>query len=150
MNAKSAYHVSDELWSRIEAVLPVRVNTHPLGGGRPPADDRNCMNAILFVLRTGCQWNALNATGICPSSTAHDRFQQWVEEGVFATLWEAGLMEYEECKGIDWSWQSMDGAMTKAPLGGEKNRAQSLRPRQRGRQAQCIDGGIGRADRACH
>ena len=34
-------------------------------------------------------------------------------------MWEEGLMEYENKKGIDWKWQSMDGAMTKAPLGGE-------------------------------
>jgi len=82
------------------------------------------MNGILFVLRTGCQWNALNATGICSSSTAHRRFQQWVRAGVFARLWEQGLTEYDELKGIDWRWQSMDGAMTKAPLGGGKNRPQ--------------------------
>jgi hypothetical protein len=31
------------------------------------------------------------------------------------------LEDYDELKGIDWSWQSMDGAMTKAPLGGGKN-----------------------------
>ena len=36
------------------------------------------MDAIFFVLRTGCQWNALNATGICSSSSAHRRFQEWV------------------------------------------------------------------------
>jgi putative transposase len=30
------------------------------------------------------------------------------------------LHEYDELQGIDWEWQSMDGAMTKAPLGGEK------------------------------
>jgi len=30
------------------------------------------------------------------------------------------LYEYDELQGIDWEWQAMDGAMTKAPLGGEK------------------------------
>ena len=83
------------------------------------------MDAIFFVLRTGCQWNSLNATGICSSSSAHRRFQEWAKAGVFLQLWKEGLLEYEEAKGIDWSWLSMDGAMTKAPLGGEKNRAQS-------------------------
>lgn len=81
------------------------------------------MNGILFVLRTGCQWNALNATGICSSSTAHLRFQEWTLVGVFQKLWEKGLTEYDGLKGIDWSWQSMDSVMTKAPLGGEKNRS---------------------------
>jgi transposase len=83
------------------------------------------MDGIFFVLRTGCQWNALNATRICSSSTAHSRFQEWTQAGIFQKLWAMVLDEYDEVKGIDWSWQSMDGAMTKAPLGGGKNRPQS-------------------------
>jgi len=78
------------------------------------------MDGIFFVLRTGCQWKALDATGICPGSTAQDRFQEWVAAGVFLKLWRAGLLEYDELKGIDWSWLAMDGCMTKAPLGGKK------------------------------
>ncbi len=85
--------------------------------------DRKAMDGILFVLRTGCQWNALNETGICSSSTAHSRFQEWTKAGVFLKLWKTTLKDYDELKGIDWSWQSMDGAMTKAPLGGGKNRS---------------------------
>jgi transposase len=117
------------------------VNTHRFGGGRPRANDRTCLNGILFLLRTGCQWNALNATGICPSSTAHDRFQEWVQAGVFRNLWAAGLLEYDKLKGIDWSWQSMDGAMTKAPLGGEKSRPQPHGSGQERRQAKPADRG---------
>jgi len=144
---KNQYRVSDELWAKIEPLLPKHVNTHRFGGGRPPADNRKCLDAIFFVLRTGCQWNALNATGICPSSTAHDRFQEWVEAGVFLKLWQEGLQQYDELKGLDWSWQSMDGVMTKAPLGGEKNRPQPHRPGQRRRQTQSADGGVGGAHR---
>jgi putative transposase len=98
---KNRYRVSDELWEKIEPLLPRHVNTYRFGGGRPRADDRKCVDGIFFVLRTGCQWNALNETGICPSSTAHDRFQEWVAAGVFQKLWAAGLQEYDECKGID-------------------------------------------------
>jgi transposase len=144
---KNQYRVSDELWAKIQPLLPQHVNTHRFGGGRPRADDRKCMDAIFFVLRTGCQWNALNATGLCASSTAHDRFQEWQEAGVFLKLWQAGLREYDELKGLDWSWQSMDGAMTKAPLGGEKNRPQPHGPGQRRRQTQCAHRGVGGADR---
>ena len=126
--------VSDELWALIEPHLPAHVNTHRFGGGRPRKPDRVCMDGIFFVLRTGCQWNALDATGICPSSTAHDRFQEWVEAGMFLNLWKAGLLEYDELKGIDWTWLSMDGAMTKSPLSGEKMRAESDGSGQRRRQ----------------
>jgi transposase len=89
------------------------------------------MDAILFVLRTGCQWNALDATNICSCSSAYRRFREWTSAGVFEELWKRGLLEYDKIQGIDWSWLSMDGAMTKAPLGGEKNRAKSYGSRQR-------------------
>ena len=78
------------------------------------------MDAIFFVLRTGSPWKALHDTGICSSSSAPRRFQEWTEAGVFLALWEQGLLAYEALQGIDWAWLAMDGAMTKAPLGGEK------------------------------
>jgi len=72
------------------------------------------------VLRTGCQWEALNQTELCAKSTAHDRFQAWVQDGVFLRLWEAGVSAFDELQGLAWDWWSMDGALTKAPLRGEK------------------------------
>ena len=128
--------IPEHLWEAIALLIPKHVNTHRFGGGKPRTPDRVCMEAILFVLRTGCQWKALDATRFCPGSTAHDRFQEWVKAGVFQTMWEAGLVAYDDWKGIDWSWLSMDGCMTKAPLGGEKDRQKPHRPRQEGRQAQ--------------
>lgn len=101
------------------------------------------MDAILFVLRTGCQWNALNATGICSSSSAHRRFQEWTEAGVFEAFWREGLLAYDELVGIDWTWLSLDGAMGKAPLGGEKNRPQPDRPRQGGVKRSVLTNGRG-------
>lgn len=130
------FRLSDPLWERIEPLLPKRVNRHRFGGGRPPVPNRDAMDAIFFVLRTGCQWNALNETGICTSSSAHRRFREWTQAGVFKKLWARGLEEYDELKGIQWRWQSMDGAMTKAPLGGGKNRAQSDGSSQGRRQTQ--------------
>jgi putative transposase len=126
----TSFRVSDALWAVLEPVLPVHVNTHRFGGGRPRVPDRQCADAIFFVLRTGGQWAALDQTDLCARSTAHDRFQEWVAAGVFLQLWQAGVARFDELQGIDWAWLSMDGAMTKAPLGGEKNGAQSDRPRQ--------------------
>jgi transposase len=100
--------------------VPVRVNTHRFGGGRPGVPDRQGADAIFYVLRTGCQWEALNQTELCAKSTAHDRFQEWVEAEVFLKLWEAGVGRFDELQGIDCSWLSLAGAMTKAPLGGKR------------------------------
>ena len=99
-----------------------------MGGGRPRVPDRTCANGIFYVLRTGCQWKSLDATGICSGSTAHLRFQEWAAAGVFLELWRTGLERYDELKGLDWSWLSMDGALTKSPLGGGKNRSEPHGP----------------------
>ena len=135
----SAFRISNELWTVLEPLLPKHVNTHRFGGGRPRKPDRICADGIFYVLRTGCQWKALDETDICPASTAPGahwaRFQEWVKAGVFLKLWQAGVAQFDELKGIEWEWLSMDGAMTKAPLGGGENRPQSHRPRQSRRQA---------------
>ncbi len=114
------WRIPDILWEQMDLLIPEHKNTHRFGGGRPRTPDRVCADAIFYVLRTGCQWKALDATRFCPGSTAHDRFQEWVEAGVFLKFWEAGLLEYDYFEGINWSWLSMDGCMTKAPLGGDK------------------------------
>ena len=133
------WRLPEEIWEQMEPLLPPR-KPHPLGCHRPRVSDRAAMNAILFVLRTGCQWNALKGTDICSSSSAHRRFQEWTNAGVFEEFWRLGLLAVGALDGIDWSWLAMDGAMTKAPLGGEKNRSQSYGSRQRRRQTQPVDG----------
>ena len=143
----TGFRVSDALWAVLEPLLPVHVNTHRFGGGRPRVSDRTCAEAIFYVLRTGCQWSALDQTELCAHSTAHDRFQAWVEAGVFLQLWHAGVARFDELRGIEWDWLAMDGAMTKAPLGGGENRTQSHRPGRVRRQAQPADRGAWGADR---
>jgi transposase len=138
-----SWRIPDALWAKIEPLLPRHRPDHPLGCHRQRVPNRDAMNAILFVLRTGCQWNALNGTGICSSSSAHRRFVEWTEAGVFEQAWVRSLRDYDICVGIDWRWVSMDGAMSKAPLGGKKNRAQSNRPRQGRYQTQRSDRGGG-------
>jgi len=112
--------IPDALWKEIEPLIPPPAKVRKVGGGKPRVSNRSAMNAIFFVLRTGCQWNALKDTGLCSSSSAHRRFQEWTATGVFNEIWKMGLQKYDSIKTIDWDWQSIDGAITKAPLGGEK------------------------------
>ena len=116
------WRLPDALWAKMERLLPPRPE-HPLGCHNPRVPDRAAMDAIFFVLRTGCQWNALRETTICSSSSAHRRFQEWVAAGVFAAFWREGLLAYDALRGIVWTWLALDGAMGKAPLGGEKTYA---------------------------
>ncbi len=105
------WRMPDWLWQKVEPLLPP-APTHPLGCHRPRIPDRRVMDAILLVLRTGMQWNALAATAICNSSTAHRRFQEWEQAGVFHEIWRRGLLDYDAAVGIDWAWLAADGAMT--------------------------------------
>jgi putative transposase len=128
------WRLPDWLWERIEPLLP-GPRPHPWGCHRPRVPDRSAMNAILLVLRTGMQWNALNVTGMCSSSAAHRRFQEWGEAGVFHEIWRQGLLELDETVGIDWSFLAVDGAMTKAPLGGVKTGPNPTDRGKKGRNA---------------
>jgi putative transposase len=112
------WRLPDDVWAEMEMLLPPRPE-HPLGCHNPRVPDRDAMDAILFVLRTGCQWNALDATGICSCSSAYRRFREWAEAGVFLEFWRRGLIAFEGIKGIDWEWLAADGAMLKSPPGGD-------------------------------
>jgi transposase len=130
--SSSKFHqIPDALWERIDLVLPLYKKSRQ--GGRPRLSLRNVVNGILYVLQTGCQWKAMPRE-FGSGSAIHAYFQEWVQRGVFEELWELALHEYDALKGIDWKWQSMDGAMTKSPLGGEKNRQKPDRSRQTRRQ----------------
>ena len=106
--------VSDEFWEKVEPLIPP-APSHAKGG-RTRMDDRKAFAAMVYVLRTGIQWNALPRQ-MGASSTVHDRYQEWERAGLFEELWRAGLAEYDEMEGIEWEWQAIDGVMTKAPLG---------------------------------
>jgi putative transposase len=128
------WRLPDWLWERIEPLLP-ESPPHPLGCHRPRVPDRDAMDAILLVLRTGMQWNALNLTGPCSSSSAHRRFQEWERAGVFHEIWRRGLLDYDGQVGIDWDWLAADGAITKAPLGGAKTGSNPTDRAKKGRSA---------------
>lgn len=113
------WRMPDAMGERIEPLLP-RIRPS-LKGGRPWVANRRIADGVVYVLRTGCQWKAVPRE-FGSGSTLHRRFQQWVARGVLRKFWRAGLFEYDALKGIQWQWQSLDAAMTKAPLGGGKNR----------------------------
>ena len=136
------WRIPDKLWQELEPLLP-KYEASPKGG-RPRLPLRQVADGIFYVLRTGCQWKA--APGEFGSgSTLHAYFQEWTQGGLFHRLWKRCLRRYDKLKGIAWRWQSLDGAMTKAPLGGEKNREKPDRSRQARRETVLVDRREGRA-----
>lgn len=134
----SEFRIPDAMWIRIEGLLPKFRKSRK--GGRPRLDWRQVLDGIFYVLRTGCQWKALPPE-FGSGSSAHRYFQLLVRRNVFRELWMVALEEFDDFQGLDWQWQSMDGAMTKAPLGGEKNRGKSDRSGQARNQTQLADRG---------
>ena len=84
----SSYEIPSEIWTRIVPLL-LQTKRNKKKTGRPRMDNRKAITAILYVLRTGCQWKALPRT-LGASSTVHDRFQQWRRDMVYSG--ECGLM----------------------------------------------------------
>jgi transposase len=125
MTKAKSWEVTDEFWQRVETLIPLRERlatqnyARKAGGGRKPKDPRLVFEAIVYVLRTGCQWKALPAERFGSASAIHARFLEWEKAGVFENLWRLGLAEYDEMEGIAWRWQSIDGAMMKAPMAQE-------------------------------
>lgn len=126
--------IPDFIWEEMKQIIPKPIDNHPLGCHRKRIDDRKAMDGIFFVMRTGCQWQALDNTDICKHSVAHKRFQEWVKAGVFFEFWWRGLIFYDEVKGLQLKWQSLDGSTTKAPLGGEKTGANPTDRAKKGRR----------------
>jgi len=131
------WRIPDYMWEEMKLIIPKPIDNHPLHCHRKRINDRIIMNGILFVLKAGCQWQALDSTKICKHSVAHDRFQEWIKVGVFEEFWRRGLLIYDETKGIGWKWISLDGAITKSPLGGEFTGPNPTDRAKKGRKEAC-------------
>src|SRR3989304_4696977 len=109
------WEVDDELWKIIDSILTEL--DPPSWTGRDRTDPRAALNGIIYQMRSGCQWNHLPKQ-FGDDSSIHRTFQRWIRKGVLERL---GAMLVESCRelgGVDWQWQSADGAMGKARFGG--------------------------------
>src|SRR5918996_6319899 len=103
-----SFQLSERFWSLARRLIPKPAKSHPFGGGRPRVPNRAVLAAIIFVLRTGCQWKALDATGLGSGSTAHRRFQEGVGAGLFFRLWRRGAPPYPGGRGVHLGSAALD------------------------------------------
>ena len=109
--------LDDELWGIIQPLLPA----HPPRpkGGRPPADDRGCVSGIVFILRTGCQWQMLpTKTFQVSGSTCWRRFNAWSRDGVWPRVHQEVLNRLGKLGQVDRSTDVVDSASVRAIFGG--------------------------------
>lgn len=107
------------VWAAIEPLLPVPVDHHPLGCHRPRVPDRECFEAILVRLVTGCSWDVAGRLGKGSETTLRRRRDEWLRAGVFDALVAEALAAYDRIIGFDLRDVALDGSLHKAPSGGE-------------------------------
>ena len=109
--------LTDELWEQIEPLLPPQ-QPKPKGG-RPPVPDRQALTGILFILRTGTQWEYLpQEMGCGCGMTCWRRLHAWHKAGVWQRIWQMLLDQLGLADAIDWSRALIDSASVRAVLGG--------------------------------
>jgi len=112
--------IVDAVWQSFAAYLPKRGHSnHPLGCHRPRISDRDCFEAILFRLVTGCSWDVAGRLGKGGETTLRRRRDEWVAAGAFQHLVEEAIGAFDKVIGLDLSEVSVDGSLHKAPMGGE-------------------------------
>ena len=104
----------DELWAAIAPLLPPE-RPKPKGG-RPPVPDRKALTGIIFVLKTGIQWEDLpQEMGCGCGMTCWRRLRDWHRAGVWDELHAVLLDRLAEADQINWSRASLDSASVPAP-----------------------------------
>ena len=88
--------LGDGEWALIEAAIPPAKR----GGRRREVNVREVLNAIFYVLSTGCQWQAL-PKDLPPKSTAHSYFMLWEWDGTLERIHHALYVETREREGRD-------------------------------------------------
>jgi putative transposase len=109
------WEVNDELWSIIRPIL-LELDP-PAKTGRPRTGERPALNGIIYQMRSGVQWNQLPGQ-FGDDSSVHRTMQRWIKKGVFHRIWGLLVENCEDLGGVNWEWQSADGAMGKARFGG--------------------------------
>ena len=114
----SPWIVSDELWDRLEPLLPQRERRFRYPGRRP-LPDRDVLCGILYVLHTGIQWEYLpQELGFGSGMTCWRRLRDWNEAGVWQRLHEVLLAELNAASRLDWSRCVVDSSHVRALKGG--------------------------------
>ena len=111
--------LADELWNRVEPLLPSEPPKPK--GGRPRVPDRACLTGILFILKTGCPWEYLpKEMGCGCGMTCWRRLRDWQAAGVWKKIWGILLDELGLADIIDWSTSAIDSCSVRALFGGRR------------------------------
>jgi transposase len=111
---RRSVRLTDAQWAAIEPHLP-RARRSPKGG-RPRVSNRDVVDGILWVLKTGARWRDL-PEGYPSGSTCWRRLRQWDEEGIWLEMWRAFLGQLNARGRLDWETAFIDGSFAPAKKG---------------------------------
>lgn len=106
--------LTDKQWAVISSLLP-RQDFRK--GGRPRANDRKTLNGILWVLRTGAQWNELPGR-YGAYATAWRRLKTWEEDGTWEKIWKRIVSKLSCTDKLQFDVGMVDGTFAPAKKGG--------------------------------
>ena len=106
--------LTDEQWSVISNLFPSKEPTPK--GGRPPVPARECLEGILWILRTGARWKDL-PNHFPSSTTCWRRLKEWTEAGIWEKAWARLLRKLDRQRQIDWNESMADGTFSSAKKG---------------------------------
>jgi len=106
--------LTDDQWAVISSLLPKQDFTK---GGRPRADDRRTLNGILWILRTGAQWNELPPQ-YGSSVTAWRRLRAWEEDGTWERMWKRLVAILSQADKLQMDVGYVDGTFAPSKKGG--------------------------------
>ena len=109
----SRHELSNAQWEVLAPLIPVKTSKR----GRPRADERQCLNGILYILKTGCAW-ANMPRNYGSASTCWRRLNEWSEDGTWESIWRALLSALDEQGKIEWAQAFLDGSFVPAKKGG--------------------------------
>lgn len=115
--------ITDKQWALIEPHLP-KLPRRKDGRGRPWRSDRECLDGILWILKTGAQWKALPKE-FPGYATCWRRLRMWEELDIWKDVWRAVLGALDEKGLLDWEETFLDATFVSA----KKGATQSALPR---------------------
>jgi hypothetical protein len=110
--------IVDPLREEFLALLPERVDDHPLGCHRPRIADAVVFDKLVEALVLGAGYERIADTA-CSATTMRRRRDEWIRLGIFDALRLAALDAYDKMIGLNLADVAVDGCITKAPCGGE-------------------------------
>jgi transposase len=114
MARKTKRVLSDEQWQRIAPHLPEHAPSPK--GGRPRADDRQCLEGVLWLLRTGARWQDI-PVDLPSGSTCWRRLQEWALGGVLEEIQAVLIDELDAAGQLDFAELLADATFIRAKKG---------------------------------